>query len=405
MPAASIITPSTLSAHTLPRFPDPVEARIVPQLDFSSLNFVEDMAVRTEVFPEAEHDTPSTYFYSGPSPAVWSTTSMALAKGAILPIHPPSPNSTWSLEFSGPAIQCSLAAESRILRVRQNLASWLRASERVHLQPPQPPLYLGWYRNFHSRYGDSPKDDMPFILPEGSDALEFRVGSLSDTFSMFVASPTLADDLSQDLNFFLPDQGSLPDWLNGTLLECKVFNSSYQASFYYQHGNQRILSRNTLAEPVIPMPVFPFVLGPPFTSGGPPNLQPVKSFHCPAYKPNDEDFAPCIEQHQAPPEVSYQAVMDAFFRPLVGLTHDGHSQDADDPAIRSTVLSQLSELRKLQDHQWTLREALQEVPRATADTNTFASLMSVEQSSAISETIEELFRNVTISLMSLPSLW
>ncbi|KAL1962141.1 hypothetical protein VTN77DRAFT_545 [Rasamsonia byssochlamydoides] len=96
LPVASFFTPATLTVH-LVETSNSTSMRI-PQVDFTSLNFANMAPKRGQ----------SPYFiYNGPQYAVQRVVVSTAAEGQILPISAPAANSSWLLNFAGPALSCN----------------------------------------------------------------------------------------------------------------------------------------------------------------------------------------------------------------------------------------------------------------------------------------------------------
>jgi hypothetical protein len=137
LPIASIITPSTLSVDSVSF--DKFVPRRVPRIDFASTNFAnlgsglsvntnfndDDLGPgSTEVQPVVDQYN----MYSGPMPEVQKVTAGAATQGAISSIEPPSTNSSWTLNFHGPAIVCDKVDQTLSNYITQDVERAINAS-------------------------------------------------------------------------------------------------------------------------------------------------------------------------------------------------------------------------------------------------------------------------------------
>ena len=112
IPLASVIPPATLSVSSAPTTPPQSAIKYVPNIDFVNLNYVNNMASLT-FNPSSEHpNQPVELFYSGPSRAVENIVQVVAAERSIMTLTPPGPNTSWTLEFTGPALHCSNVADA-----------------------------------------------------------------------------------------------------------------------------------------------------------------------------------------------------------------------------------------------------------------------------------------------------
>lgn len=182
---------------------------------------------------------------------------------------------------------------------------------------PIAPSYLGWYRESTESYinnaGTAVADiDLPYKPTQQPGILEFRSGTLSDTFYMLVTSYDTYYNLSTYDSGSFGNNGSwnqFPDWLNGTVLECRLWNSTYDAHFHYENGVQNIASISHLpANESYFVPAMP-LMGP----GLDDTDQHVVPSHCQYPEHAGSKWYECIMERKALRQLSYQAIMDAFF--------------------------------------------------------------------------------------------
>ena len=143
LPIASIITPATLSVESAPTIPHPYALTEVPHFDFTNLDFLvpPTLAVageQTGQFGEVLFDR---YCYRGPSQILQRINSAVGASGDILPIRPPSLNSTWSIDFWAPDLRCRDASEQQRKDVWEDVFNYLNATSTNCLDSYS---YISW---------------------------------------------------------------------------------------------------------------------------------------------------------------------------------------------------------------------------------------------------------------------
>ena len=120
IPIASIVTPGTLSVGTAPVFPAHTSFEHVPNVGFTSLNYVNAMP---HIASEEASQENNAYQYDGPSSEVQKIVNEAATIGEVLPIHSPWLNASWSLDFAGPGLECNDVPEAVRLTAERKLMS------------------------------------------------------------------------------------------------------------------------------------------------------------------------------------------------------------------------------------------------------------------------------------------
>ena len=123
LPFPSIITPATLSVNLEGRLS--VTSQWVPQIDFSTLNFVATMPLEQYNFygnMTVDGNGGQPYKYNGPSEHVKQVALDVALSNTILPITPPFSNSTWQLTFHGPTLECANVSSGERRDIEKNIA-------------------------------------------------------------------------------------------------------------------------------------------------------------------------------------------------------------------------------------------------------------------------------------------
>ncbi|KAK4890403.1 hypothetical protein LTR27_010931 [Elasticomyces elasticus] len=445
IPLATIITPATLSVSTAPRKTFP--STNVPHFDFTSLAFTKAM--------EFWGGTPETivsgfwpaFAWDAASQPVQNIASAVLMQGQILPIAPPTSNSSWILNFWGPALQCSAIDGAQ--RDAVWVGAWnalptigISSSPFFTWIPPndtQEPPYLttdAWGGSGEFSTG-GPATLYVATLPNMLKvaARKASVGIYPDKMSSGIecgySRLSTVQQLDEAMICGLNVTGSNFTGSNGTgsrlpiirpsfafegasLLRCNLVNASHTASFSYTNGIQDIkVSRNSTDR------------SSPLTMLGTVSLleNPGGDTRCSASLQQDDDSEyqegswnftlPCSVNATVLQQLAYQSIFSAFVQNIQGgVAHYGSGYLEFNTLIMTTVLAQTDELDPIRSY---------ENPTAHSDLN-HTSLQSVMHSSngtafrglandvpkgtrgSLKAALERAFENITMSLLSDPYL-
>ncbi|KAJ9300723.1 hypothetical protein DTO271G3_1887 [Paecilomyces variotii] len=348
LPVASVITPATLSVQ--PTLLSTSSLMRVPGVNFTNMNF-------SQVIWGGEG--PIQYLSSQDS--VRRVAELAAAEGEILPIPAPNVNSSWQVNFHGPALSCNPVNDSLRNDIGQNILQVSYENMGIDYG------YLSWTPARNS--------SLPFYL-NGSGSYVLKANPL-ETGGSFGESMTAP--LSLFVGVF-PTVNTVCDWIdpgnlpcntttylleNSTILQCSLYNTSYNTNFTYVNGAQTVtISLGGVLNSV------PFV-GEIFYNWTDPNVT-ISSY----VLSSRENFA-------------YQSVMESFGRLLVGSIRNppisdtdsisGVYQTAPPTSVMSTALSETPEFSFLNSDE----------------------SISFSNNQSFSDAIEDMFQNITVSLMSL----
>lgn len=266
MPIATIFTPATLSIESASTSLSNLLQ--VPQFDFTSLNFV----FSPQYFGAID------YSWNGPSQPVQHIALAVMGQGDILQISSPGVNTSWSLNFWGPALHCNDVVGVKRDSIFTNMWNSLYGGDASY-------SYLSWvpwsdasFQSIWSRPGVDP--DLPFLLNSQSPAVHNGPpgGPLTTNgpASIYVAAMPNSKYLepggywnhSKDIwSFWWKGDAAMCDfkllqnldesfanancyqnasfnanWVykDATLLRCDLLNTSYVANFSYPNGNQHV---------------------------------------------------------------------------------------------------------------------------------------------------------------------
>ena len=260
---------------------------------------------------------------------------------------------------------------------------------------------------------DSTWEDPNLIFKYGKNDFEQSRGNASLYFAVLPSLMRIMDyTLTRDTyacidlpKFTTPNQplGTLND--NITMLHCQLHNSTYQANFSYVNGEQSIALNVTHHDPV---PIINLVRGPAPSGAG-------LNETCTTLNSDTEAlYDYCNFESDLLSQLAYQAVLQAFAELVTGnITLNGNVTmgPLDDSRVRSTSLINTRELRYLSDYQLHMSSDgfhpdLQNLLRGAA--LSAAPNMSILNDEAkdrsLQDAVEELFQNITVSLMSAAAL-
>lgn len=377
IPIPTIITPATLSIQSAPTQPKPSAMMPVPQSDFVNLNFA-NMA-NVEFGPLS--DEPSNQFeYQGPSQLVQRVAAATAAQGEILAILPPMSalNASWSLEFWGPSIRCNDVAEPNRSQILNNYGAYLQddgdgitgSLDYFAWTPYLLPFFFMnnmWSLSRQDISGSTAADSIYIAVDDPRASSSSYVGPLD--------------------NETVQAHGGWPGMLvNMTLLACDLFNSSYVADFVYINGRQSITVAKDIAldVPLVSTDIFVFPLGP---------QQSWNMSKC-----NDKTYTPydCYDPTIAR-VASYQAIRDAFTLLLTGKLDQGTGFSTS--FITRTILMDTDDLAFVSNDQVSNDYRANETAFQTLS---FVPLL--DSRGPLTDALETLFQNITISLLSEPFL-
>ncbi|KAL8985284.1 MAG: hypothetical protein Q9205_000982 [Flavoplaca limonia] len=425
----------------------------VPKIEFGSFKYAARLARYGDPW----------YLWSGPSQAIQYMASRVMVAGEVLPVTPPASNATWKLHFWGPALQCNDVPETKSDEIFTNM--W-NAIDIIDTNPtflswvPWSPADFAAPENF-TRISNVHTPYLPFLdfveaqsnSGDGGNATTSRSNmmgpppsslSTPGPLSLFVAVLPGFVDVRVDHEWpkvdYIPtppvehthcDYGTIKhvsDALancstlddttprenlaaiavqDATLLQCDLVNTSYSLEFEYLNGQQVI--RSTMGTS-LPLNGSAHFLGPnvyDVESCGAFRADPFVEFSWGDGNPNIVD---CGVDLSALRLLSYQGIMAAFNQLIVGSAGmkysfpDGYKES--NTTILRTVLADTKELAFLGN--WADTTGTFSGLQDRIDQNTAKELQGLTGEKplgtrgALKSTLEELFQNLTISLLAEP---
>lgn len=373
-------------------FPVPVQHRLVPTISFESLAY----AARMSKVATSGLNNMQNFRYVGPSQALKRIATAVGAQGAVLPINPPSANATWSSYFSGPALRCGPIPSAEQDAIYRNILEYTNDTSDNCFEAGG---YYTWYANLpYDRAGGL---SSPMGETDRSIALEnatFHVAVLPALVSYLETAPVQPCGRPNISLASLP--ANLLD--NSTLLQCQLVNTTYQADFKYTDGNQTVVvnapptSVDTRVERLVDV------------HGPSENENSCAELHGYSRRTNfsTQVFEPCRIEPEVLQRIAYQSMLEAFFGVISGPVNRLENDYKGN--ILSTTLLETLELDYLTDY------AHVHALRASYDTNLhkvisdsgradIAGLSKPDPTAerlSLADGLEQMFQNLTLSLMS-----
>lgn len=316
-----------------------------------------------------------TLVYDGPAPEIRKVAAAAAALGSILPIQAPATNSSWNMTFPGPALTCNVLEASN--GDREDIITSVQAQSNMTCSVSKSLVaygFLSWMPQTQNN-----NDPCPFTSPRkdpvsGIYSMPFSGDTLSasdvdgaawvNPLTLFVAAfPTQM--ISYDYNTC---KGPTRDSI---IVECQLYNATYNAHFNNTSGIQNVtLTAVTPGDPIVPV----------------------------------RDTGDMTSTNSTVAQtMAYQSVAEAFEELLFG-TIGAELSDNDEATygptlqnttVMSTILARTKDLAFLGNQIANLSGAAK---------TTASSRQPVLYDIPLAAALEELFQNITISLMSKDAL-
>ena len=379
----------------------PQETSQVPGARFDSFSYMAPM------ISDLNSGPPSFYEYYGPSQALRRLVTAVSTQGSVLPIDSPGLNASYTTTFDAPAIRCSeLPGEEQVV-IQRNLAEHIRSTSCDGATAYQ--VWFGKLPYITPELGNpnaSTASDPSDLKPTGQTlgvmapaAAAFRVAVLPGMLSMSPGdSGTLIEPLActYKKNEVLGTDAKKPllDLAdNSTMLQCSLYNATYNVDFSYLNGDQRVTAEvgqtdeATLA--------LKGLYGPGETD-------------C-ADMAIDDAKLKCDFDLTSVRRLSYLAMLDSLLGVIGGTVGIYQAKLAVNSFVTRTTLMDTAELQFMSDYAFQVNDvshkpfihiALNDYGRPGVAGLMDPSVLGTPQS--LVQGIEQMFQNMTISLLSAP---
>jgi hypothetical protein len=382
--------------------PQPIHDYYVPIINFDTLSYVAGLGTAGK----GRYD-PQNLTYEGPSQALKRMTVAVGALGTVLPINPPSSNSSWTTNFHGPAIRCEPLPVSESNAVEQNIRGYIEFGSVCW----NAPGYITWFGDL-PYISSLPKDENgiaiadaePVVQPNGQPLSyangTFRLAVLPQLLKVYPTSTGQVHSACSPGYDFLESS----DNDTSLMLQCQLVNSTYNVAFDYMNGNQTVTIEEPQSIPEDTVAAISTITGPTnetcvgFHAGyllnqtSPPTESPDWPERC--------DFDPGLAR-----QLAYRSMLDAFFNVISGPVALDQSSAGN---ILATTLLRTRELNFLTNYARAMSDPLQKWKNAqaglfAAGRADIAGLIipeTKEERPALARELEVMFQNLTVSLMS-----
>ncbi|KAJ6007493.1 hypothetical protein N7540_011469 [Penicillium herquei] len=233
LPIISVITPATLTVRSTPY--KETTAERVPRVDFASLKLAS--------FGKSEN---GYFIYDSPQLDVQTIAQSVSVGGDILSITPPFPNSSWHLDFHGPALDCHNIDQSSQNKILENVQINNNCSDGTVYG------YLSWVRTAYDWEGQPHMATVPdSIVPFDSHTGNLETASLGPAYAnvfdgtapLTLYMAVLPEMLKRTYvyEYYANDNCPKPSTFvaNATVVECTLQNASYSGNFTFVSGAQQ----------------------------------------------------------------------------------------------------------------------------------------------------------------------
>ncbi|KAI1420466.1 hypothetical protein F5Y12DRAFT_719531 [Xylaria sp. FL1777] len=372
LPVAFVIPPGTLIIALVSNSNSILQH--VPNVDFTSFHYLAGMSV----YPTVTGDDGNplyVYGYKGPSIGVEKVAMAVAAQGVILPIDAPAKNASWTLDFYGPSLSCGTMNDTMRGLVDSNIAAWLSNDTRAG--SPNCELHASTYLCWTPSVGYD-TNPLPFIDDE------FSMGS-GGTPLYIALLPSIIEDPCMDI-----------ENKSTTFLQCDLHNASYHVNFNYKSGIQNIEFEIDRLESV---DTVQEVFGPDLWDGSNTTCNQLADIHGPGLGNLCEIDTSLLRR------LSYTGILDAFHRPVIGEVSVGEFGLAEvNTNLFATSLVDTPELAYLLNYTKSPQKVstlqTQFMLHNPSLGGALSNLENTSPRSSLPRVIEEMFSNLTISLMS-----
>lgn len=345
---------------------------------------------------------PVQYYYNGPSRAVTNIVQAVTAGGAILPLKHHGLNSSYTLKFPGPSIRCSNMPDELRAVVKTNIVQATQSADLGCI----PYGFLGWTPAANLNNSGLLPKPLPFtVTPNGTyvlNAAPLTNRAWSTPASIYIAAiPEMMQMVSMATHQF-PAACTLLDenlthsvFAGSTFLQCDLLNSTYIADFQFVNGDQEVSISTTPIDDNVVTTAYAL-----FSSSL--YLGRAVNSSLPSCSPFNLNGDPCMFNSSLVSTLAYQAVFESFNELLVGSVIGDSSPLINTNVLKTSLidtpdlafLNQPPTSRGLVSLQQAVLGSNGTLYKGIYDNQTFI------PNQPLSAAMEEMFRNITISLMT-----
>jgi len=380
----------------------PQETIQVPGARFDSFSYMGPM------ISDFNSGPPSFYEYYGPSQALRRLVTAVSTQGSVLPIDSPGINASYRTTFDAPAIRCSELPQDEQVAIQRNLADYIRTTScdgatAYRVWFGRLPYITPELGNLNASTASDPSDLKPTgqtlgIMAPAASA--FRVAVLPRMLAMSSGESgaliePLACTYKQNDALGKDEEKPLLDLaVNSTMLQCTLYNVTYNVDLSYINGEQRVTAEvgQTDEEAVL---ALKGLYGPGGTD-------------C-AHMAIDNAEVKCEFDLTPIRRLSYLAMLDSLLGVIGGTVGIYQAKLDVNSFVTRTSLIDTTELKFMSDYGFQVNDgshkpfmqiALNDYGRP--DISGLIDPSELGTSQSLVQGIEQMFQNMTISLLSTP---
>ncbi|KAI1423129.1 hypothetical protein F5Y12DRAFT_758924 [Xylaria sp. FL1777] len=343
IPFSAVVTPAALSIVSALVVNSTMMA--MPAAEYYNTNFT------SLITTDKDDDTAGYVSYAGPLAPVIRAVSQSILRGDVVSMTAPFSNSTYSVAFQGPALRCN--------EIGSNSAVWRNQSVTIYNASTNYAFADTRFANIRYLAWPGAPTEAPWTI--NSNDYSFQASSSPNGSPLSLTVVTMLGD----------NESYTPPAANISLIHCVLWNATYSAKFTYDQGEQSVTSRIVSYEKAID--------------------------GLPGARSQSVVYFNETEWREELLVWSYMAVMEAFQDYVVGsIIEDNYDLDHStiiDTKIGLTVLPFTGELGYIQSSIQGLNK-----------NNFVQDGISGATNLSLTDALEGMFRNLTISLVSEPAL-
>ena len=244
--------------------------RDIPGVAYTSANMFTVLTTGSGNTPSHNYNLWSTasLIYQGPIDAIKMLAIALSSQGAVLPVIPPAPDSTWNVTFFGPSMRCKNVSGSLRNAISLDIArsmnlsmfcesdyTWATACAELS-DPPVNPLYFAWTPSVPSNISPDDSSFEGYVWPlhrQNSKMYDISDRSTGDMAPLYVAVIPSVIELYHGKNYWdWPMNATLHQVVEKyidpglTLLQCDLHNATYDVRYNFSAGLQTVESTVSL---------------------------------------------------------------------------------------------------------------------------------------------------------------
>jgi hypothetical protein len=382
----------------------------VAQADFKSLRFLNPGAFQGG---GRDLDSSTSYmYYNGPSIMTQRVAKTTAAQGSILAIPAPGLNASYEVAFQGPYLKCQDMPSTFKAEVQKSII--MNYANKSHCADYYN--FLSWTSSRGHVDGNiSVNQPLPF---DSYSPYQMNLGSLgprsyrpgqenNDTATIYFAvMPRMHHEGTAQCPAQTSVQGfndAFDMFANSTFLQCQLHNTTYNAKFNFTNGDQTVGLDFPNLDASIPVAARDIAY---INYGIHKNIRDdnYTTDGCETVGEGFYSYKDCKIDVSTLERLSFQAVMDSFGSLMVGGVRSGDGFEVTTmvtaTSLMTTSLMSSRELQFMSGAASWLNNTVYTPYKATQNFATILPRDAPSTNVSLSQRLEELFQNITVSMMS-----